>query len=37
MIKRKDDKPYVKRKGYNSSFNNWIEKKKQKKRHSINA
>ena len=27
VIKRKDNKLYVKRKGYNSSCNSWIEKK----------
>ena len=27
MIKRKGDKLYVKRKGYNNSFNSWIDKK----------
>ena len=27
VIKRKDDKLYVKWKGYNSSFNSWIDKK----------
>ena len=27
VIKRKDDKLYVKLKGYDSSFNNWIDKK----------
>ena len=27
LIKRKDDKLYVKWKGYDSSFNNWIDKK----------
>ena len=27
VIKRKDDKLYVKWKGYNSSFNSWINKK----------
>ena len=27
VIKRKEDKPYVKWKGYDSSFNNWIDKK----------
>ena len=27
MIKRKGDKLYVKWKGYNSSFNSWIDKK----------
>ena len=27
VIKRKDDKLYVKWKGYNSSFNSWIGKK----------
>ena len=32
VIKRKGDKLYVKRKGYDSSFNSWIDKK----RHSIN-
>ena len=26
-IKRKGDKLYVKRKGYESSFNSWIDKK----------
>ena len=28
MIKRKGDKLYVKWKGYDSSFNSWIKKKK---------
>ena len=32
VIKRKGDKLYVKWKGYGSSFNGWIDKK----RHSIN-
>ena len=32
VIKRKGDKLYVKWKGYDSSFNSWIDKK----RHSIN-
>ena len=32
VLKRKGDKLYVKWKGYNSSFNSWIEKK----RHRIN-
>ena len=32
VIKRKDDKLYVKWKGYDSSFKSWIDKK----RHSIN-
>ena len=32
VIKRKDDKLYVKWKGHNSSFNSWISKK----RHTIN-
>ena len=32
VIKRKGDKLYVKWKGYNSSFNSWIYKK----RHNIN-
>ena len=32
VIKRKDDKLYVKWKGHNSSFNTWISKK----RHTIN-
>ena len=27
IIKRKDDKLYVKWKGYNNSFNSWIDKK----------
>ena len=27
VIKRKSDKPYVKWKGYDSSFNSWIDKK----------
>ena len=27
VIKRKDDKLYVKWKGYNSSFNSWMNKK----------
>ena len=27
VIKRKSDKLYVKRKGYNNSFNSWIDKK----------
>ena len=27
VIKRKGDKPYVKRKNYDSSFNSWIDKK----------
>ena len=27
VIQRKDDKLYVKWKGYNSSFNSWIDKK----------
>ena len=27
VIKRKCNKPYVKRKGYINSFNNWIDKK----------
>ena len=27
LIKRKGDKLYVKWKGYNSSFNSWIDKK----------
>ena len=27
VIKRKGDKLYVKWKGYNSSFNSWIDKK----------
>ena len=27
VIKRKDDKLYVKWKGYNNSFNSWIDKK----------
>ena len=27
VIKRKGNKPYVKWKGYDSSFNNWIDKK----------
>ena len=27
MIKKKGDKLYVKWKGYNSSFNSWIDKK----------
>ena len=27
VIKRKDDKAYVKRKGYINSLNNWIDKK----------
>ena len=27
LIKRKDDKLYVKWKGYNNSFNSWIDKK----------
>ena len=27
VIKRKGDKIYVKWKGYNSSFNSWIDKK----------
>ena len=27
VIKRKGDKIYVKRKGYDNSFNSWIEKK----------
>ena len=29
VIKRKGDKLYVKWKGYNSSFNSWIDKKRQ--------
>ena len=32
IIKRKDDKLYVKCKGYNNSFNSYVDKK----RHSIN-
>ena len=28
VIKRKDDKLYIKWKGYNNSFNSWIDKKK---------
>ena len=32
VIKRKSDKLYVKRKGYDNSFNSWIDRK----RHSIN-
>ena len=28
VMKKKGDKLYVKRKGYDSSFNSWIEKKK---------
>ena len=32
VIKRKDDKLYVKWKGYVNSFNSWIDKK----RHNIN-
>ena len=32
VIKRKGNKLYVKWKGYNNSFNSWIDKK----RHSIN-
>ena len=32
VIKRKDDKLYVKWKGYDNLFNNWIDKK----RHEIN-
>ena len=32
VIKRKDDKVYLKWRGYDSSFNCWIDKK----RHSIN-
>ena len=31
VIKRKGDKLYVKWKGYDSSFNNWIDKKTQYK------
>ena len=27
VIKRKGNQPYVKWKGYDSSFNNWIDKK----------
>ena len=27
VIKRKGDKMYVKRKGYDNSFNSWIDKK----------
>ena len=27
LIKRKDDKLYVKWKGYDNSFNSWIDKK----------
>ena len=27
VLKRKDDKLYVQQKGYNNSFNNWIDKK----------
>ena len=27
IIKRKRDKLYVKQKGYDNSFNNWIDKK----------
>ena len=27
VLKREDDKLYVKWKGYNNSFNNWISKK----------
>ena len=27
VIKRKDDKRYVKLKGYDNSFNNWIDEK----------
>ena len=27
VIKRKEDKLYVKQKGYDSSFNSWIDKK----------
>ena len=27
VIKRKDDQLYVKWKGYNSSFNRWVDKK----------
>ena len=27
LIKRKGDKLYLKRKGYDNSFNNWIDKK----------
>ena len=27
VIKRKDDKLYVKWKGYNNSFNSWIDEK----------
>ena len=27
VIKRKGDKPYVKWKGYDNSFNSWIDKK----------
>ena len=27
VIRRKDHKLYIKRKGYDSSFNNWIDKK----------
>ena len=27
VIKRKGDKPYVKWKGYDSSFNSWVDKK----------
>ena len=30
VIKRKAHKPYVKWKGYNSSFNSWIDKKQYK-------
>ena len=33
VIKRKGDKLYVKRKGYDSSFNSWIDKK----RHGITS
>ena len=28
LVKRKSDKLYVKYKGYNNSFNSWIDKKK---------
>ena len=28
LVKRKSDKLYVKYKGYNKSFNSWIDKKK---------
>ena len=31
LVKRKSDKLYVKYKGYNNSFNSWIDKKRQYK------